>query len=184
MSIFTKTVFFAKRKLLLQRTLRLLVVLEWIFPHCEVMWFFEMFFFYKKFLKCWQWSRRRMTMRTFSKSFCLLFPWVVNDFVISLSIVFTWLSAVIAIERDWWRGRLSSFFLFSFYERTKEEELMASILRLYVADGKVWHETINSSGQRVTLLTIEAEWEIVKSFLTVRFRSDINLSQTLRNQIE
>lgn len=75
-------------------------------------------------------------------------PSVVNDFVISFSIVFTRLSAVIAIERDWWRV----FFLFNMSkeESRKDIELMAFFSSL-PAMAKVTQETINGSGQRRAL---------------------------------
>lgn len=101
----------------------------------------------EKHEKCHRGSFQKISRKT------SLFPRlteVVNDFVISLSIVFTCLSAVIAIERDWW---WFSFRLWGevIWDR-EQEKLMAFFSRLlFSPKGKVWHRTIDGSGQIVTL---------------------------------
>lgn len=82
---------------------------------------------------------------------CRFFPRLTrlfNDFVISLSIVFTCLLAVIAIERDWWW--FSGCLLGRSNMRKKRRKLMAFFSRRFT-EGKVWHRTIDESGQIVTL---------------------------------
>lgn len=112
--------------------------------------------------------------------------------VISLSIVFTRFSAVIAIERDWWRRMCEK-------NKRKTDTMRTKLMAFFFLSSpivfssskiKVWHRTINDNGQHVTLwpskFLLSEKWRKVSSLPSAGYAiyhiwSDINLFGALHN---